>query len=134
MCIRDRDVTLFHFPKHAVAQRGWRKSGKPTVGFKSLPTWTPTPHNVDFAERAYSNFGKSYGEFIAAMRAGYGHRMTGEDYRRLAAAKHAAAADSIASMRDQVGRSGRAVGGYGGRIPGGFVEETPAWYDRGGRY
>ena len=125
------DVTVFHYPKHAVAQRGWRKATKPTVGFKSLARWTPTEHNVAFAERATGMYGQPYGQFMAGMRKGYGYRKSEADYRAERDMKHAAARDSIAAMRDAVARTrgGRFAAGRGYGM--GRPEEVPEWY-RGG--
>ena len=123
------DVTVFHYPKHAVAVRGPRKRSKPTVGFKSLPTWTPTQHNVNFARAAYENYGKPYKEFIASM-AMHPFPKTGQDPSRLRELKHQAAGRRIESMAEQVSRSGR--GGFAvrgaGRGYGMGPEAVPEWY------
>jgi hypothetical protein len=129
------DVTVFHYPKHAVAVRGPRKRSRPTVGFKSLPAWTPQPVNVAFARSATNHFGEDYEQFIMSvatdMSRGRG-AFGGKDPERVRQAKHQMAAGRIANMEAQLPASkrGRVGGGFAGRMPGGFREEVPDWYER----
>jgi len=128
------DVTLFRYPKHAVAVRGPRKRSKPTVGFKSLPAWTPTPVNVALARSATSHYGMPYKEFIMAVATDLGGRnFGGTDPQRVRELKHQMAGARIAAMERQVSRGGR-MGGFAGHIPGGLREEVPGWYERGGGF
>jgi hypothetical protein len=126
------DVTLFRYPKHAVAVRGPRKRSKPTVGFKSLPAWKPTAVNVALARSATSHFGEPYRQFIVSVATDLGGRsFGGADPETIRQTKHQMAPARIASMERQLTRGGR--GGFVTGHQAGYVREpTPEWYERGG--
>ena len=128
-------VTIADYPSHVfgVAGPGSKIARGKTCGFRSVGKHPITEHNVAFGEAAHALGGQNlpYKQFIARL-ADTNFPKTGmnpEEERRM---RMAASGRRLARMRDDLSRRGK--GGFGGRIPGGFVEETPAWYDRGGRY